>query len=579
MKEYDFLESVSKDDNSPTSSFIGSGETGGKAHSLITAEEIVNEIKQQGKYSDVTVDIPKFTVLKTDIFDSFMEMNGLYEIALSDSEDSRIAYEFQKADLPFETLKDLRELISGSVKPLAVRSSSLLEDAKYEPFAGIYSTKMLPNNQLDIDTRCRKLYEAVKLVYASVFFKAPKNYFKATKHNIRDEKMAVLIQEVIGRKHGDRFYPDISGVARSYNFYPMGRSKPEDGVVDLAVGLGKAIVDGGLCWTYSPEDPSQSPPFGSVNDILKNTQTEFWHIILSEPEEYDPINETEFMRLSNITAADEDSTLGMSASTVTDSGRITPGTGSDGPRIVNFAPLLNLELLPLNEVIKDFLKVCENKFNTPVEIEFAMTVSGEGYNAEGRFGLLQVRPMVVSDEKVEITETDMADTDNIVSTEYALGNGISEEITEILFVKPDRFDPKNTKIIASEIGKFNSMLIEMKKKYVLMGFGRWGSSDHWLGIPVDWGQISNVHTIIESGLPNMNVELSQGSHFFHNMTSFGVNYLSVPCYYEREINWEKLNKMKIVKESANVAWVRPSKPVSIKVDGRTGKGIIKLSVR
>ena len=429
MKEYDFLESVSKDDNSPTSSFIGSGETGGKAHSLITAEEIVNEIKQQGKYSDVTVDIPKFTVLKTDIFDSFMEMNGLYEIALSDSEDSRIAYEFQKADLPFETLKDLRELISGSVKPLAVRSSSLLEDAKYEPFAGIYSTKMLPNNQLDIDTRCRKLYEAVKLIYASVFFKAPKNYFKATKHNIRDEKMAVLIQEVIGRKHGERFYPDISGVARSYNFYPMGRSKPEDGVVDLAVGLGKAIVDGGLCWTYSPEDPSQSPPFGSVNEILKNTQTEFWHIILSEPEEYDPINETEFMRLSNITAADEDSALGMSASTVTDSGRITPGTGSDGPRIVNFAPLLNLELLPLNEVIKDFLKVCENKFNTPVEIEFAMTVSGEGYNAEGRFGLLQVRPMVVSDEKVEITETDMADTDNIVSTEYALGNGISEEIT------------------------------------------------------------------------------------------------------------------------------------------------------
>ncbi|MBN2856992.1 MAG: hypothetical protein JXN63_01185, partial [Candidatus Delongbacteria bacterium] len=335
------------------------------------------------------------------------------------------------------------------------------------------------------------------------------------------------------------------------------------------------IVDGGLSWTYSPQDPSQSPPFGSVSEILKNTQTEFWHIILSEPEEFDPINETEFMRLSSITAAEEDSSLGMSASTVTDSGRITPGTGTDGPRVINFAPLLNLELLPVNDLVKDLLKICENKFSTPVEIEFAITVSGEGYNAEGRFGLLQVRPMVVSDAKIEISENESGDPDNIVTTEYALGNGMSDEITDILYVKPDRFDARNTKKIASEIGKFNSMLTEMNRKYILIGFGRWGSSDHWLGIPVDWGQISNVHTIIESGLPNMNVELSQGSHFFHNMTSFGVNYLSVPCYYEREINWEKLNKMKLIKESENVAWVRSSGPVLIKVDGRTGKGIIK----
>lgn len=575
MKEFDFLSSVGNGDKTVSPLFIGSGEVGGKAHSLITAEEIVEEIKGTGKYSDMTVDIPKFTVLKTDIFDTFMEMNALYDVALSDSEDSRIAHEFQKADLPFETLKDLRDLISGSVNPLAIRSSSLLEDAKFEPFAGIYATKMLPNNQLDIDARCRKLYEAVKLVYASVFFKSPKEYLKATKHDIRDEKMAVIIQEVIGRKHGERYYPDISGVARSYNFYPMGRSKPEDGVVDLAVGLGKTIVDGGLSWTYSPQDPSQSPPFGSVSEILKNTQTEFWHIILSEPEEFDPINETEFMRLSSITAAEEDSSLGMSASTVTDSGRITPGTGTDGPRVINFAPLLNLDLLPVNDMVKDLLKVCENKFNTPVEIEFAITISGEGYDAEGRFGLLQVRPMVVSDEKIEISEKETGDPDNIVTTEYALGNGMSDEITDVLFVKPDRFDARNTKKIASEIGKFNSMLTEMNRKYILIGFGRWGSSDHWLGIPVDWGQISNVHTIIESGLPNMNIELSQGSHFFHNMTSFGVNYLSVPCYYEHEINWGKLNKMKVIKESENVAWVRSSEPVLIKVDGRTGKGVIK----
>ncbi|MFA6652836.1 MAG: PEP/pyruvate-binding domain-containing protein [Candidatus Delongbacteria bacterium] len=577
MKEFDFLGSVGNGDRTVSPLFIGSGEVGGKAHSLITAEEIVEEIKGAGKYSDMAVDIPKFTVLKTDIFDTFMEMNGLYDIALSDSEDSRIAHEFQKADLPFETLKDLRDLISGSVNPLAIRSSSLLEDAKFEPFAGIYATKMLPNNQLDIDARCRKLYEAVKLVYASVFFKAPKEYLKATKHDICDEKMAVIIQEVIGRKHGERFYPDISGVARSYNFYPMGRSKPEDGVVDLAVGLGKTIVDGGLSWTYSPEDPAQSPPFGSVSEIMKNTQTEFWHIILSEPEEYDPINETEFMKLSNITEAEEDSSLGMSASTVTDSGRITPGTGTDGPRIINFAPLLNLELLPVNDMVKDLLKVCENKFNTPVEIEFAITISGEGYNAEGRFGLLQVRPMVVSDEKIEITEKEISDPDNIVTTEFALGNGMSDEVSDILFVKPDRFDAKNTKKIASEIGKFNSMLMEMNRKYILIGFGRWGSSDHWLGIPVDWGHISNVHTIIESGLPNMNVELSQGSHFFQNITLLKVIYFTVNPYLKQgSIDIEYLNSVPAVYENELLRHVRLDKDLKVKVNGMTGDGVVTV---
>ncbi len=576
MADFDFLSSLGGD-NSVISGvqFIGQGEAGGKANSLITAEEIVKDIRSKGRFTDFTLDIPSFTVIRTDVFDEFMEMNGLYAIALSDAEDSRIAHEFQKADLPFSILKELRELISKAVNPLAVRSSSLLEDAKFEPFAGIYATKMLPNNQHDIDIRCRKLYEAVKLVYASVFFKAPKDYLKATKHDIREEKMAVIIQEVIGRKHGDRFYPDISGVARSYNFYPMGRSKPEDGVVDLAVGLGKTIVDGGLSWTYSPEDPAQSPPFGSVSEILKNTQTEFWHISMREPEEYDPINETEFMKQDHINSAEKDSALYFSASTVSESGRITPGIGSDGPRIADFAPLLKLELLPLNGVIKEFLKVCAEKFETPVEIEFAVTINGEGYDATGRFGFLQVRPMVVSDEKVEIWDDELENGSNIVSTEYALGNGCGSIITDIIYVKPDTFDAKNTKEIAAEIERFNELLTEKNRKYVLIGFGRWGSSDHWLGIPVNWGQISNVHTIVEAGLPNMNIELSQGSHFFHNMTSFGVNYLSVPCYYEHEINWKELNKFKIVSESGNVVWAVSDTPLTVKVDGRTGRGIIK----
>jgi len=577
MADFDFLGSMDDEKNKGRAQidFIGSGEVGGKAHSLITADGIVSELNSKGKYSSFVIDIPKFTVLRTGVFDDFMQMNDLYKVALSDADDSRIGHEFQKADLPFDVLKDLRALISKANKPLAVRSSSLLEDAKFEPFAGIYNTKMLPNNQMDIDIRCRKLYEAVKLVYASTFFKAPKDYMKATKHDIKEEKMAVIIQEVIGQKHDDRFYPDISGVARSYNFYPMGRSKPEEGVVDLAVGLGKTIVDGGMAWTYSPEDPEQSPPYGSVNEMLKNTQNEFWHIRMSEPEEYDPINETEFMLLSNITEAEKDSAISFSASTVSDSGRITPGIGSDGPRIINFAPVLKLELLPLNDIIKDLLKISAEKFETPVEIEFAVTTSGEGYEASGRFGFLQVRPMVVSNENVEITDNEFEDEKNIIASEFVLGNGSSEIIKDIVFVKPDTFDAKNTKKIAAELEKFNSKLTGQNKKYLLIGFGRWGSSDHWLGIPVNWGQISGVHTIVEAGLPNMNVELSQGSHFFHNMTSFGVNYFSVPAYYEHEIKWEYIKKMKIISQSENVIHAEFKKPVTIKVDGRTGRGIIK----
>jgi hypothetical protein len=577
MKDFDFLDSVAgKANHEQAVKFIGGGKVGGKAQSLIVANDIVKELNGSGKFEQMKIDVPHFAVLRTDVFDDFMEMNGLYELALSDADDGRIANAFQKADLPFETLKDLRELITKAEKPLAVRSSSLLEDAKFEPFAGIYATKMLPNNQHDTDIRCRKLYEAVKLIYASVFFKAPKEYLKATKHDIREEKMAVVIQEVIGTKHGDRFYPDISGVARSYNFYPMGRSKPEHGVVDLALGLGKTIVDGGLAWTYSPEDPGQSPPFGSVSEMLKSTQKDFWYITMNEPAEYDPVNEMEFMLTAGLSEAELDGTLDFTASTVSDSGRVSPGVGSDGPRIINFAPMLKLELLPLNDTVRELLELCAKKFSTPVEIEFAVTVSGSGYDAEGRFGFLQVRPMVVSTENIEINETEFGCAENIVTTEYALGNGSSADVKDVIFVKPELFDAKNTLKIASEIEKFNSELADEGRKYVLIGFGRWGSSDHWLGIPVNWGQISNVHTIVEAGLPNMNVELSQGSHFFHNMTSFGVNYLSVPCYYEHEIGWDKIRKMKVVKDGEFVTWARSSKPVRILVDGRSGRGIIKV---
>ncbi len=578
MKEFDFLSSVgdNRKNDSPPVKLVGTGEPGGKAKGLLNAFDLVTELNKKGDFPSVTVEIPGFIVVQTGVFDLFMRMNNLYETAYSDEDDDRIAYKFQKADLPFEILKDLREMIININSPVAVRSSGLLEDAKYEPFAGIYATKMLPNNQTDPDERCRKLFEAVKLVYASTFFKAPKNYMKSTGYQIRDEKMAVIVQEVLGKKHGESFYPDISGVAKSFNFYPMGRSKPKDGVVSLAVGLGKTIVDGGVTWTYSPQDPEQSPPFGSVDDMLKNTQTRFWNIKLSEPEEFDPLCETEFMTESEISEADKDKSLSISASTLNESGRVSPGTGSDGPRIINFAPVLKLELLPLNDLVKEILNLCSRKFDTPVEIEFALTCEGEGYDVSARFGFLQVRPMVVSDADITVTDNEYDDENNLISSEFVLGNGSFSDIKDIIYVKPDTFEARNTQKIALEIAKYNEKLTIEKRKFLLIGFGRWGSSDSWLGIPVNWGQISNVHTIVEAGLPNMNVELSQGSHFFHNMTSFGVNYFSVPAYYEKMISWDILKDQKVSSESENVIHISLNKPMLVKIDGKTGRGYIKL---
>lgn len=579
MADFDFLASVDDNKNikQAQTKFIGTGEVGGKAHSLKIAEEIVTELNSAGKYPALTVDIPEFTVLRTGVFDDFMQMNGLYKIALSDADDSRIAHEFQKADLPFEVLKDLRDLISKANKPLAIRSSSLLEDSKFEPFAGIYNTKMLPNNQMDIDTRCRKLYEAVKLVYASTFFKAPKDYMKATKNRIEDEKMAVIIQEVIGRKHDDRFYPDISGVARSYNFYPMGRSKPEEGVVDLAVGLGKTIVDGGMAWTYSPEDPAQSPPYGSINEIMKNTQNEFWHIRMSEPDEYDPINETEFMLQSNITEAEKDFALSFSASTVSDSGRITPGIGSDGPRIVNFAPILKLELLPLNDAIKELLKLSAAKFNTPVEIEFAVTTEGEGYEASGRLGFLQVRPIVHGLEYSDVKITEKEKKSAFIVSESSLGNGSIEGIKDIVYIRPEDFNPANTEKIAAMLESINDGFLKRNEHYILMGPGRWGSSDPWLGIPVKWAQISQAKVIIEHGLKNFHIDPSQGSHFFQNITLLKVMYFTINPYLDHgDINMKFLNSQKSITENKLLRHIKLDKPVKIKVNGITGEGIISI---
>lgn len=553
---------------------IGSGEPGGKGRGLIFIQKIIDENINKNFYPGINIDIPKFTLLNTNVFDDFIKRNNLLEKALSVTDDTSIAVHFQKASLPTEIVGELRALIQKLHTPLAVRSSSMLEDSLAEPFAGIYETKMVANNSPFIDDRIRILNEAIKLVYSSVFFKKAKDYFKATKHNIEEEKMAVVIQEVAGKRHYDRFYPEISGVARSFNYYPTGRAKPEHGVVQLALGLGKTIVDGGIAWNYTPAYPRISAPFSGMSDILKNTQTKFWAVNMGPIFIYDPIKETEYLIESSLQEAEYDDTLKYIASTYNSSSdKLILGTGTDGPRVLNFAPLLQLDDFGFNNYMKDLLRICEDTLGNPVEIEFAMTYNKS--NNKMHFDLLQLRPMMVSKDIIEISDKDLYSDDNLLASDKALGNGFDNDVLDIVFVKKDTFDISKTQQIANEIELTNKNLLLNKKKALFIGFGRWGGSDKWLGIPVNWGQISCAKAIVELTLPDINVDLSQGSHFFHNLISFNVSYFSIHHNSDFKIDWEWMGKQKVIEDLEYVKHIELDKPLNILIDGKKSRGIIK----
>lgn len=552
--------------------YIGTGAIGGKAHGLANINHIILNELNKGQFPGIEVGIPAMTIIRTDVFDAFIKRNKLADIAYSDEPDDRIAHAFQKADLPFEILGDLRALISQVTTPLAVRSSSMLEDAMHEPFAGIYGTKMTPNNQPDINARFNKLVEAIKYVYATTFFKSAKDYMSATPHNTEDEKMAVIIQEVIGKKFKNRFYPELSGVGRSHNYYAFGHADPKDGIVNLALGLGKTIVDGGNSWSYTPVYPKADPPFNSINDMLNNTQRTFWSVNMGKTSAYDPVKETEYMLEENIITAEEDESLRYVASTLdSQSGRIVMGVSKSGPRLLNFSPILRLGEIPLNNLLIKLMEVCEQNEGAPVEIEFAMAFSEKGAH---KFGFLQVRPMAVSNDVVELDDMDMVGDQVLASSEKVLGNGTNNTIQDIVYIKEEEFDVMKTYQVAEDLEKMNKTLVNENKPYLLIGFGRWGTSDASAGIPVNWGQISGAKAIIEAALANVNFELSQGSHFFHNVTGFGVYYFSIPFERTQTIDWSWMNAIPASNETMMVRHIRLKEPIQIKVDGRTGKGTI-----
>ena len=552
---------------------IGGGELGGKALGLASAKRMIEESDLARDFSGVRIGIPRLTVLGTDVFEQFMAMNNLYEVALADLPDERIVHAFIHADLPPLFAGDLRALIASVHTPLAVRSSSLLEDALHHPFAGVYATKMIPNNEAAEVDRFRKLTEAVKFVWASTFFGDAKSYMQTIGHPIREERMAVIIQEIVGERFDARFYPIVSGVIRTHNYYPAGPAAAEDGVVNLALGLGKTIVDGGVTWTYCPRYPRHRSPFGSARELLKNTQTRFWAVGM-HPAPYDPISESEHLVQSGLDVAEWDDVLRFTASTYdAASDRLTIGTGTTGPRVLTFGRILELNDVPLNDIVERLARHCKDVLEADVEIEFALAFHRQK-GLPARFGFLQVRPMMVAGESVQVDQADLESDCALVASESVLGNGEHDSIRDVVYVKPAAFESRFTREIALELEELNRMLITENRPYVLMGFGRWGSADPWLGIPASWPQISGARVIVESTLPEMNVDASQGSHFFHNMISFRVQYFTVRHTAERAIAWDWLDGQPACSESRFLRHVRLDRALRVRVDGRRGRGVI-----
>ena len=554
---------------------LGDGQLGGKARGLAFIDSMISKNKVMFKWENIIVTIPKSVVLTTDIFDEFMEENQMYDFALSDAGDNEIVEKFAAAKTPFRMKKYIEQIIDFFDKPLAVRSSSLLEDSHYQPFAGVYSTYMIANNHEDKEVRVEQLEQAVKCVYASVFFRESKAYINATSNVIDEEKMAVIIQEVSGNQYNDRYYPPLSGVARSVNFYPIEPEKYEDGIANIAFGLGKTIVEGGMSLRFCPKYPGKALQLSSLEMSLTNSQKEFYALNLNSdkfhPSEDDSVN----LFKVRIREAENDKAMKYAASTFDYEDQIIrEGLYDNGKKIITFANILRHNSFPLGEILTDLLEMGKNEMNSQVEIEFAVNLDPPE-NAFPTFYFLQIRPIVETQEKnlIEV-ETSNVDDAVIISHE-ALGNGVIDDVCDIVYVKPDLFKPADTKTIAEIIDKVNNRFLEKGENYVLVGPGRWGSSDPWLGIPVKWSNISAARLIVEAGLENFRIDPSQGTHFFQNLTSFHVGYFTVnPYINEGYYDIEYLNKQKAVYEDQYVKHVRFKNPVVIKIDGSKKTGVV-----
>ncbi|MDR2120297.1 MAG: phosphoenolpyruvate synthase [Tannerella sp.] len=553
---------------------IGEGSLGGKGRGLAFIDAMLKRNPSLDR-EDFPVRIPKTVALCTDMFDLFMEMNGLYPVALGDAGDEEILAHFRRAELPEALNADLRAFLRVVERPLAVRSSSLLEDAHYQPFAGVYSTYMMPCLPNE-EEMLRAVSSAVKGVYASVFFKDSKAYMKATSNLIDREKMAVVLQETVGRQFGSRYYPLLSGVARSLNFYPTGNERAEDGIAHIALGLGKYIVDGGIALRFSPKRPHHILQLSSTEMALKETQRQFLALDLEnrfrEAEVDDAFN---LLRLT-LKDAEADGALARVSSTY-DPGEqvIRPGYYPEGRKILTFAHILEHDGLPLADTLGELLEIGQSEMGRPVEIEFAVDIP-LAKNEETAFYFLQIRPIVSRNEVIDESPELIPRRKMLLYSTSALGHGVSSNMYDVVYVKSRGFDPAHNTAIAAEIARINRLFDEQDCGYILIGAGRWGSEDPWLGIPVKWPHISRARIIAECSFENYRIEPSQGTHFFQNLTSHGVGYFTVnPALGKDLFDEAYLNNRPAEQETAHVRWVRFARPFTVLIDGRRGVGAVR----
>ena len=562
----------------PTDAFfleIGNGSLGGKARGLAFIRHI---LRQQGigrSFPGIRIAVPPTLVLTTEIFDRFLAENDLLDLAIHSDDDAEITRRFLAASFPISLLDSLLAFLEAVRYPLAVRSSSLLEDSQYQPFSGVYETFMLANCHGDIQVRLEQLLEAIKLVYASTFSQHAKAYVRATPYRLEEEKMAVVLQQVVGGAHGHRFYPDFSGVVRSRNFYPIDPIKVADGFAAVALGLGRAVVSGGRCLTFSPRHPRHLVQFSSVEDMLANSQTEFWALDLNhEAHSPDVANELREVPFS-LDVAEGDGTLQTVASTYSvDNHAVYDGLSRKGPRLVSFAPILKHGVFPLPQILDRLMTLGEDALGRPVEIEFAVRLSKDS-DTPAEFGFLQLRPLVLSREGEDIRMGDVEPDQLVCQSSVVLGHGRLQDVHDLIVVDAHRFERARSHEVAQSVAHFNAKLSDSNTPYVLIGVGRWGSTDPWLGIPVAWDQISGARVIVECGFRDFRVAPSQGSHFFQNLTAFQIGYFTVnPDAGEGFLDWQWLAAQSAVEEHGCVRHLRFDSPAIVMMNGKTSQGMI-----
>jgi CheY-like chemotaxis protein len=557
---------------------IGSGSLGGKGRGLAFVQKLLT--KEWHDRPDVDIDVPQTVAVASDIFEEFLAENGMRRLprevdALTDEEIHR---RFRSGRFNHERRTELAGFLEELNEPLAIRSSSILEDSLYQPFAGVYATVMLPNNHPSLDVRLAQVLEAIKLVYASTFLKAARDYLVGTPHRIEEERMAVLLQRLVGSQHGDLFYPTLSGLASSYNFYPFGEMSPEDGVAQVALGLGKSVVEGFEAFRFCPRYPDVLPQFSSVKDTLRTAQRRFYALDMLRNDIISTMPPDSNLPHIDVGEAVKHGGADMLLSSyIRDDDAIVLGKDPRGTPIVTFAPLLKGHSYPLPEILQLVLQMAHAAMECPVEIEFALQ-AGEGGVGRPVLNLLQVRPLMVEQISGDV-DVDIGESKNtIVYSEDALGHGRRMSVADLVIVSPKRIDRSSTRQVATAVERVNRIIAEEGREYILIGPGRWGSQDPWLGMPVKWSQISAARAIVETDFPDLEVEPSYGSHFFQNITCFGIAYMTV--HDSRglgHVNWDWLDQQPSTSEELDgvVRHLRLDNPVHVLVDGKARKGVVR----